>query len=283
MLTSARAISSLEPRKIVVGKRFGFLFGVDFEDESGVVLEVKSLEDFVGSVTIVHEVAKSPHAKMEKAYRTISLFCVHSHPLPSSQTEPQTEPQMNRDVSVNQKERYSFLVSTTMTCMKSIEKSGFCFLIALALFTAPADAGGRAACRDGRGASLADRQCLVDRRPGEYSRQVLSRRGLVKQFEQDPEGALAALHTQLQSVFAQYPELAAYPLFALAELSFLHAEQLKKPGAEAGLPVLGAQGNLATPPVHNEQEEGESSHLLPGGGRVCVCPLVSRRPAWRDA
>jgi hypothetical protein len=68
-----RAISSLSLAKLSLVKDLVFCSGVDFEEESGVVLEVKSLEDFVGSVTIVHEVAKSPHAKMEKAYRTISL------------------------------------------------------------------------------------------------------------------------------------------------------------------------------------------------------------------
>ena len=59
--------------------------------------------------------------------------------------------------------------------------------------------------------------------PSSYSLQVLSRQDLLAQFEEDPEGALATLHTRFQSL----PEnpLLTYPLFALAELSFLHAEQ----------------------------------------------------------
>src|SRR6185369_8829883 len=69
---------------------------------------------------------------------------------------------------------------------------------------------------------------LTSGTPSTYSVQVLSRQDLLAQFEDDPEGTLATLHTRLQSVLAQDSPLLVYPLFALAELSFLHAEQLKQ-------------------------------------------------------
>src|SRR3954451_1771817 len=56
--------------------------------------------------------------------------------------------------------------------------------------------------------------------PSTYSLQVLSRQDLLAQFEDDPEGALATLHARFQSM-PDSPIL-SYPLFALAELSFLH-------------------------------------------------------------
>jgi pimeloyl-ACP methyl ester carboxylesterase len=56
-------------------------------------------------------------------------------------------------------------------------------------------------------------------RPSEWSMQVLHRNDLADKFEDDPGGALAELHRRLQEqVFEQR-------LFALAELSFLHAER----------------------------------------------------------
>src|SRR6185369_3021042 len=67
---------------------------------------------------------------------------------------------------------------------------------------------------------------LTSGTPSTYSLQVLSRQDLLAQFEDDPEGALATLHTRLQSM--NDPPLLSYPLFALAELSFLHAEQRKQ-------------------------------------------------------
>jgi hypothetical protein len=61
--------------------------------------------------------------------------------------------------------------------------------------------------------------------PSEHSLQVLSRQDLLAQFEQDPAGALATLHTRLQST--TNPLVLNIRLFALAELSFFHAEQRK--------------------------------------------------------
>lgn len=45
------------------------------------MLDVKSLEDFVGSVTIVHEVVKNPQAKTAKANNAILLVAPMIHPL----------------------------------------------------------------------------------------------------------------------------------------------------------------------------------------------------------
>src|SRR5215470_13579724 len=52
--------------------------------------------------------------------------------------------------------------------------------------------------------------------PSTYSLQVLSRQDLLVQFEDDPEGTLATLHTRLQST--EDSPILGYPLFALAEL-----------------------------------------------------------------
>lgn len=55
--------------------------------------------------------------------------------------------------------------------------------------------------------------------PSEWSKQVLRRNGLFERFEKDPAGALAELRTRLQQRATEDR------LFALAELSFLHAER----------------------------------------------------------
>jgi pimeloyl-ACP methyl ester carboxylesterase len=60
---------------------------------------------------------------------------------------------------------------------------------------------------------------LVTGEPSEWSRQVLHRDGLFEPFEQDPGAALGQLHALLRPVAT--PDR----LFALAELSFLHAER----------------------------------------------------------
>ncbi len=59
--------------------------------------------------------------------------------------------------------------------------------------------------------------------PSLYSLQVLSRRDLHAQFDDDPQAALVALHASLQST--SDPDRLNNRLFALAELSFLYAEQ----------------------------------------------------------
>src|SRR5262245_28074672 len=55
--------------------------------------------------------------------------------------------------------------------------------------------------------------------PSSWSRQVLHRNNLTEQFDDDPVATLAELHRRQKEV-----RLTADRMFALAELSFLHAE-----------------------------------------------------------
>ena len=66
--------------------------------------------------------------------------------------------------------------------------------------------------------------------PSAYSLQVLSGNDLLAQFEEDPQAALAALHATLQST--RDSDRLNNRLFALAELSFLYAEQHKSRPAQ---------------------------------------------------
>ena len=58
--------------------------------------------------------------------------------------------------------------------------------------------------------------------PGPYSQQLLKRMGLFERFEKDPEAVLAGLRGSGAGLDREY-------LFALAELSFFHAEQSQQP------------------------------------------------------
>jgi hypothetical protein len=58
--------------------------------------------------------------------------------------------------------------------------------------------------------------------PSSWSKQVLHRNNLTEQFEDDPGAALAELHQRLKE------RTTSDRLFALAELSFFHAEQSGK-------------------------------------------------------
>jgi hypothetical protein len=87
--------------------------------------------------------------------------------------------------------------------------------------------------------------------PSEHSLQVLSRLDLLEQFDDDPEAALAALHTILQSTTDSYR--LTNRLFALAELSFLNAERRKQHPAQ-NLHCQAVKGQPC-PPAHNPQEE----------------------------
>ena len=95
--------------------------------------------------------------------------------------------------------------------------------------------------------------------PSTYSLQVLTRQDLLKQFEDDPEGALTTLHTRLQAI----PEspLLVYPLFALAELSFLHAEQLTQHRAQSQ--ECRPRKGMVCPPqaTRNEAEKARAYYL----------------------
>jgi pimeloyl-ACP methyl ester carboxylesterase len=96
--------------------------------------------------------------------------------------------------------------------------------------------------------------------PSAYSLQVLSRQDLRAQFEDDPEGALATLHARFQSM-PDSPIL-SYPLFALAELSFLHAEQLKQHRAEQSQQCLTQKGKICwSEPTQVEKEKDRAYYL----------------------
>jgi pimeloyl-ACP methyl ester carboxylesterase len=96
--------------------------------------------------------------------------------------------------------------------------------------------------------------------PSAYSLQVLSRQDLLAQFEDDPEGALATLHARFQSM----PEnrLLSYPLFALAELSFLHAEQRKQHRVAQSQQCHAQKGKVCPPaPTRVEKEKDRAYYL----------------------
>lgn len=88
--------------------------------------------------------------------------------------------------------------------------------------------------------------------PSEPSLQVLSRLDLREQFENDPAAALAALHTILQSTTDSYR--INNRLFALAELSFFHAERIKQSGTGFNHQCQASKG-WPCPPAPTPQEE----------------------------
>jgi len=98
--------------------------------------------------------------------------------------------------------------------------------------------------------------------PSTYSLQVLARQDLLQQFEDDPEGALATLHTRLQTGLAQDLRLLSYPLFALAELSFLHAEQLKQRRVAQSQECRTRKGMVCLPQDTRKETEKERSYYL---------------------
>jgi hypothetical protein len=67
------------------------------------------------------------------------------------------------------------------------------------------------------------RNVLTAGEPSDYSQIVLGRAGLLDKFADDPEGALWTLHTDVAA-----GRRGIDPAFALAELSFLHAEKTKQ-------------------------------------------------------
>jgi pimeloyl-ACP methyl ester carboxylesterase len=67
------------------------------------------------------------------------------------------------------------------------------------------------------------RNVLSAGEPSDFSRIILNRAGLVDRFDSDPEGALWTLHTEVTA-----GRRGLNQVFALAELSFLHAERAKQ-------------------------------------------------------
>jgi pimeloyl-ACP methyl ester carboxylesterase len=96
--------------------------------------------------------------------------------------------------------------------------------------------------------------------PSEYSLQVLSRQDLLAQFEEDPEAALAALHARFQSM--KDSPLLSYPLFALAELSFFHAEQRKQHRAAQSQLCHAQKGRVCPPESTRGEKEKDRAYYL---------------------
>lgn len=84
--------------------------------------------------------------------------------------------------------------------------------------------------------------------------QVLSRNDLRAQFEDDPQAALAALHASLQSTTDSYR--LTNRLFALAELSFLYAEQ-QGSRSEQSRQCPSLKGQVC-PPARRPRREGHA-------------------------
>jgi pimeloyl-ACP methyl ester carboxylesterase len=96
--------------------------------------------------------------------------------------------------------------------------------------------------------------------PSEHSLQVLSRLDLREQFEDDPAAALAALHTILQSTTDSYR--LGNRLFALAELSFLYAEQSQQRHAAIDHQCRALKGRPCPPEYDPQKEERNRSYYL---------------------
>ena len=67
------------------------------------------------------------------------------------------------------------------------------------------------------------RNVLTAGEPSDFSKIILGRAGLLDQFDSDPEAALWTLHTEVTA-----GRRGINQVFALAELSFLHAERTKQ-------------------------------------------------------
>lgn len=145
--------------------------------------------------------------------------------------------------------------------MKISEKAGSCLLLALTFFMAACSTPvgvTRVGTREAH--YLLTANVLSSGTPSSYSLQVLSRQDLLAQFEHDPEGALATLHARFQSMPENH--LLTYPLFALAELSFLHAEQRKQHRAVQSQQCHTQKGKICPPePTQVEKEKDRAYYL----------------------
>jgi len=204
---------------------------------------------------------------------------------------------------VNQGERYIFFVDTTMTFIKRLfekyrvrgylpfDKEGhtvfrtaakvtergafWVFIILTFWMTACATPVGVRRVGTIEAHRLLTANVLSTGTLSEHSLQVLSRQDLREQFEQDPAGALAALHVRLQST--KDPIRLNDRLFALAELSFLHAEQRKQRRAVQSQQCHAQKGQVC-PPTHNgNEEERDHAYYLAAAGPSCLLARQSAR------
>lgn len=158
---------------------------------------------------------------------------------------------------------YLFVMVVTTISVKTIRKVGVHALVVLALIIVEACSTPVGIQRVGtrEAHSVLTANVLSSGTPSTYSLQMLARQDLLEQFETDPEGALATLHARLQSMLAQDSPLLSYPLFALAELSFLHAEQLKQHRAAQREQCHTQKGKGCPPEDHKAVEKDRAYYL----------------------
>src|SRR5262245_50804919 len=122
-------------------------------------------------------------------------------------------------------------MDVTMTPTKVKRRVGARLLVVLALIVGACSTPvGVRRVEEQEAHNLLTANVLSSGTPSSDSLQVLVRQDLLAQFEQDPAAALATLRTRLQTT--NDSRVLNNRLFALAELSFLHAEQRK--GRRAG-------------------------------------------------
>jgi pimeloyl-ACP methyl ester carboxylesterase len=148
-----------------------------------------------------------------------------------------------------------------MTSVKTTKKVGAGTFISLALLaTACATPVGVRRVGTQEAHHLLTANALSSGTPSTYSLQVLTRQDLLAQFEEDPERALTTLHTRIQA--AQDSPVLSYPLFALAELSFLHAEQRKQRHTVQWQQCRARKGMVCPPePTRGEKEKDRAWYL----------------------
>jgi len=175
-----------------------------------------------------------------------------------------TEPWRNERMLVSHvlKGQYFFVMAVTTIFVKASRKAGTRALVVLALIMGACSTPvgiQRVGTREAH--YLLTANVLSSGTPSTYSLQVLARQDLGEQFEIDPEGALATLHARLQSMLTQDPRLLSDPLFALAELSFLHAEQLKQHHAAQREQCRTQKGKVCPPEDRKAAEKGRAYYL----------------------
>src|SRR5215813_2150398 len=148
-----------------------------------------------------------------------------------------------------------------MTSTKAIGKVGAGALLGLALVTATcATPVGVRRVGTQEAHEQLTANVLSSGVPSTYSLQVLSRQDLTEQFADDPEGALATLHARVQA--APDSPVLSYPLFALAELSFLHAEQHKQHRAVQRQQCHTQKGAVCPPEPSRMEKEKDRAYYL---------------------
>ncbi len=108
--------------------------------------------------------------------------------------------------------------------------------------------------------NLLTANALTSGTPSSDSLQVLIRQDLLAQFAQDPAAALATLRTRLQTTTDS--RVFNNRLFALAELSFLHAEQRQGRRAGQGQQCLTQKGKICWPGDELKEADTDRAYYL---------------------